>query len=475
MPIAPFWSAVGLQPGQEALGGSYDVTLTNNGILHLSAGDNFIAALNSNSLQIDGGGNTVKMLNGNALAIAGGGNTVVMLNNNNLLISDMRTIATGFAGTIAFGDTITAANNNSIELDYGLVLGKSDTVTVNFAPSITDGRNTILLNDTVIASNSDVITFADSGEAVTLSVGRSDMIATTGSNDTITIGGDASSESSMRVGTTGAGTTINGGLGSDTFTAGSGYIGGVAYIGSVRGFEDGFDAIGNCVNYSSFSCRVTVDDNSGLGQGFDASGNLLWTDTYSNIQQIKAGQLDGNILTGSNAYYCELKGSIGQTTYYGGAAGDRIVWSSAGAGGQLDGRATDIAYGGSGPDEFYWRNSPGGKGVSNFGETIFGFNPGQGDDLNFSEFADSGFAAVTTAFTFANLADWVDVSLSADGQDTDFWFDRTGGGNFTQLAAVLKNENLFSAYSVADYSNAGAQQVVHDMYASGALVLTMPH
>ena len=149
----------------------------------------------------------------------------------------------------------------------------------------------------------------------------------------------------------------------------------------------------------------------------------------------------------------------------------------AGATGLLDGQGTDIAYGGSGADEFYWRNSPGGKGVSNFGETIYGFNTTQGDDLNLSEFADSGFAGVAQSFNGVdnNLFSWVDVSLNANGQDTDVWFDKTGSGNFTHLAAVLKNDNLFSAYGVTDTSNVGAQQVVQDMLNAGNLMLTSPH
>jgi hypothetical protein len=67
------------------------------------------------------------------------------------------------------------------------------------------------------------------------------------------------------------------------------------------------------------------------------------------------------------------------------------------------------------------------------------------------------------------------VSLSANGQDTDVWFDKTGSGNFTHLAAVLKNDNLFSAYGVTDTSNVGAQQVVQDMLNAGNLMLTSPH
>jgi hypothetical protein len=327
----------------------------------------------------------------------------------------------------------------------------------------------------ITAAAHDTITFSGSSQAVSLSLGSGDTITTTGSNDTITIGGAATTKSSVSVGATASGTTINGGLGTDTFTAGSGYDGGNHFIGSAQTNADGFNAIGSCANYANLGDRVTVNLNTGSGQGFDATGKQLWTDTYTNIQQVKAGQLDGNILTGSDSFFSELKGGLGSATYHGGAAGDRIIWSSAGGTGLLDGQGSDIAYGGSGADEFYWRNSPGGKGVSNLGETIYGFNPAQADDLNLSEFADSGFAGVSNAFTGSNLFTFADVSLSANGLDTNVWFDKTGSGSFTHLAAVLKNENLFAAYGVTDTSSVGAQQVVQHMLDAGNLVLGTPH
>jgi hypothetical protein len=58
---------------------------------------------------------------------------------------------------------------------------------------------------------------------------------------------------------------------------------------------------------------------------------------------------------------------------------------------------------------------------------------------------------------------------------TNVWFDKTGSGNFTHLAAVLKNDNLFTAFGVADTTSVGAHQVVQDMYNAGNLVLTHPH
>jgi len=327
----------------------------------------------------------------------------------------------------------------------------------------------------VNAGKGDTITFAGSNQSVLLNLGSGDTIMTTGTNDTITFGGAAASKNSMTIGATADGTTINGGLGTDTFTAGANYDGGNAYIGSSHGYNDGFNAVGSCINYSGLAnCRVTVNFDSNVGQGFDANGNLLWTDTFNNVQQVKATKLDGNDLTGSNSYYTELKGGLGSATYHGGAGGDRIIWGSAGATGLNDGQATDVAYGGAGNDEFYWRNSPGGKGLSNFGEAVYGFNIGQADDLNLSEFATAGFAGVTKAFGgAADLVNWVNVSLN--GNDTEVWFDRTGSGTFNQRAAVLKNDNLFTDFGITDQSSAGAQQVVLDMYNTGHLVLTQPH
>jgi len=279
----------------------------------------------------------------------------------------------------------------------------------------------------------------------------------------------------MTVGATAAGTTLNGGLGTDTFSAGAGYDGGNHYIGSLGTQAELFAGQGNCMNYSGLACRVTVNYNTGVGQGFDASGNLLWTDTYTTMEQVKGAQLNGDVLTGSNAYFNELKGGLGQTTYYDGSAGDRVIWGEAGATGLVDGHGTDIAYLGTGDDELYWRNQPtNSKGVSNFGETAYGFSVAQGDDINLSEFTTAGFAGVARAFAGASdLANWVNVALS--GNDTQVQFDKTGTGNFTQTAVTLKNDNLFADFGVADHSSAGAQQVVQDMFSTGHLVLTTTH
>jgi len=337
---------------------------------------------------------------------------------------------------------------------------------------------------------------------VTLNAGSGDTISTAASYDTITVGGTAATKSSLTIGATAAGTTINGGLGTDTFTGGAGYDGGNHYVGSAQSNANGFQAIGSCANYANLACKVTVNYNTNVGQGFDASGNLLWTDTYTNMQQVKAGELNGNVLTGSNAYFCELKGGSGSTTYYGGAAGDRIIWSSAGATGAMDGQGTDVAVGGLGADEYYWRNQPGGKGVSNFGETIYGFSAPKGDDLNLSEYATAGFNGVSNAFTFSDLSNWVSVGLANGNKDTVLYFDPTGTGNFSTIAATLKNDNLYTDYGVstsatgpglltgtlalvgstltggaagATPSAAADQQLVQAMYNAGSLVLTQPH
>jgi len=230
------------------------------------------------------------------------------------------------------------------------------------------------------------------------------------------------------------------------------------------------------VNYSNLDCRVTVNYNTGVGQGFDANGDLLWTDAYTDMEQVKGGQLNGNTLTASNQYFNELKGGLGQTTYYDGAAGARVIWGEAGATGLLDGQGTDIANLGNGSDELYWRNQPNNsKGVSNFGETAYGFNIAQGDDLNFSELATAGYAGVGRSFAGANdIVNWVNVTLS--GNDTDVWFDKSGSGNFTQVAVVLKNENLFGAFGVANNSSLAAdQQVVQDLYNTGHVVMNQTH
>jgi hypothetical protein len=176
------------------------------------------------------------------------------------------------------------------------------------------------------------------------------------------------------VGATPTGTIINGGLGVNTFMPGTGYDGGNHYVASAQDYQKGFNAFGSCSNYAGLACRVTVNYNTNIGQGSDAKGDLLWTDTYSSVEQVKAAELNGNVVTGVNSYFCELKGGLGSTTFYDGTAGDRIIWSSAGATGLLDGNGLDVAYAGQADDEFYWRNSAGGKGVSNFGETVYRFN-----------------------------------------------------------------------------------------------------
>ena len=276
-------------------------------------------------------------------------------------------------------------------------------------------------------------------------------------------------------GATSAGTIINGGLGVDTFTPGRGYDGGNHYVASAQDYQNGFNAFGGCANYAGLACRVTVNYNTKIGQGFDANGDLLWTDTYSSVEQVKAAELNGNVVTGVNSYFCELKGGLGSTTFYDGTAGDRIIWSSAGATGLLDGNGLGVAYAGQGDDEFYWRNSAGGKRVSNFGETIYRFNIAQGDDLNLSEFATAGFAGVRRGFAGANdLLNWVNVSLTGTG-DTVVQFDKSGSGNFTQTAVTLKNDSLFADFGVTDHSSIGAQQVVQDMYSTGHLVLSHAH
>ncbi|MBV9824406.1 MAG: hypothetical protein JO001_01800 [Alphaproteobacteria bacterium] len=455
--------------------GADSITGGDTNTVILNGGFNTVSLHDHANLTMSGGTNSAMIHDNGSMVVYGGGNTITMHDSDVLTINDTRTEGDGFSGNVVFGDNITGHNGDSITLNYGLTLGNSDTVTVGWNGTFSGlAGNTSLTNVNVVnAGKGDSINFATASINVTLNAGSGDTISTTAAGDTITLGGTAATKSSLMVGATAAGTTINGGLGTDTFTGGAGYDGGNHYVGSAQSNADGFNAIGSCANYANLACRVTVNYNTNVGQGFDANGNLLWTDTYANMQQVKAAELNGNILTGSNSYFCELKGGNGSTSFYGGAAGDRIIWSSAGATGLLDGQGTDVAYGGTGADEYYWRNSPGGKGVSNFGETINGFSEAKGDDLNLSEFADAGFAGVSNAFTFNDLSNWVSIGLN--GNDTDVYFDKTGSSNFSTLAVVLKNDNLFADFGVTDHSSVGAQQVAQDMYNTGHLVLTLPH
>jgi hypothetical protein len=462
-----------------------------NDTISLSGGGNSLFVHDYDTITIGGGGNTVTMHDSCSLTIAGGGNNVSMHDNDSLTINDTRSLADGFSGAVTFGDTISGHKQDTIALNYSLNLGNSDAVTIGCTTSVSGlSGGSFSANGVVNAGRSDVLTFAGANEAITLNATAGDTISTTGSNDTITIGNSAIANSSaatggacsngiiMTVSATAAGTTLNGGLGTDTFSAGAGYDGGNHYIGSLGSQSELFSGAGNCVNYSGLACRVSVNYNTGVGQGYDSSGNLLWTDTYTDMEQVKGARLDGNVLTGSNQYFNELKGGLGQTTYYDGTPGDRIIWGEAGATGLDDGQGTDVAYLGGGNDELYWRNQPtNSKGVSNFGETAFGFNTAQADDLNFSELSTAGYAGVARSFagTAADATNWVNVSLAANGQDTDVWVDKSGSGNFAQVAMVLKNENLFSAFGVTDTSAVGAQQVLQDLYNTGHLVLNQTH
>ncbi|HTZ37947.1 MAG TPA: hypothetical protein VMB84_18095 [Stellaceae bacterium] len=472
-------------------GGGNNVSVQDQSSISIIGFGNSVSAHDHASINVAGGGDSVTMHDSGSLTIAGGGNNITLHDKDSVTINDARSESDGFAGSVNFGDTISAHNNDTIALNYTLNLGNSDNVSVVFQPNVTDqpgGNSTATPNNLINAGDADTINFAGAGEAIRLNAGGNNVLTTTGANDTITIGNSATANSSastggacsngiiLTVGATAAGTTFNGGLGTDTFTAGAGYDGGNHYIGSLGTQAELFSA-GNCVNYSGLDCRVTVNYNTGVGQAFDASGNLLWTDTYTNVEQVKAAELNGNVLIGSNAYFNELKGGLGQTTYYDGAGGDRIIWGEAGTTGLLDGQGTDIAYLGNGTDELYWRNQPqNSKGVSNFGETAYGFNTAQGDTLNFTELATSGFAGVGNAFNTGdtNILNWVNVSLAGNGQDTDVWFDKSGSGNFSQVAVVLKNDNLFSQYGAATGAS-GAAQVVQDLYSAGHIVLNLTH
>jgi hypothetical protein len=440
-------------------------------------GNDTIIGGNNVTVTLSGGANDIFLRNNASIHIAGGGNTIRVGSSSAVTINDARTLTVGFDGSVTFGDSITMKNNDTVTLDYSLSLAANDTVSIAFDPTIVQHNGDHITDDFLVAAgNQDLVIFTSANQMINLNLGSGDTIGTTGQGDTITIGGSASTKSSATVGATATGTTINGGLGTDTFTAGANYTGGNHYVASAQDATNGFNGIGSCANYANLATdRVTANLETGIGSGYDANGNLLWTDTYTNIEQLKAAGLNGNVLTGSDTLFSELKGSNGATTFYGGAAGDRIVWSAAGATGLLDGNGLDIAYGGTGADEFYWRNQPGGKGASNFGQTIYGFDAANGDDLNLSEYATKGFAGVTHSFAgAADLPNWVSVALAANGTDTVVDFDMTGSGNFTQEAVTLKGVDLFAEYGVTNDA-AGAAQVLQDMYSSGALVLTHTH
>lgn len=461
---------------------------------NLSGGADNITTHDSGSLTINGGANKITVHDKAAISITGGGNSVTMHDNGSLTINDARSVAASATGSVTFGDTLSYHNNDTIALNYSLALGNSASVSVNFNPTLNAqagaGGDQITDNFLINAGNSDLVNFNGANQAITLNAGGADTVSTAGANDTITIGNSATAGASaatqaatggactngivLNVGATAAGTTFDGGLGTDTFTAGMGYDGGNHYIGSMGDQAQLFAGTGNCMNYSGLQCSVVVNYNTGIGQGFDASGKLLWTDTYTNMEQVKGAQLDGNVLTGSNAYFNELKGGLGQTTYHDGAGGDRIIWGEAGATGLVDGQGTDIAYLGNGTDELYWRNQPmNSKGVSNFGETVYGYQTK--DDFNFSELANSRYSGVSHSFGgVADLSNWVQVELASNGVDTLMQFDKTGTGSDFQTAATLKGVNLFTDYGVAN-NPAGAAQVLQDMYAGGSLVFTMPH
>ena len=89
-------------------------------------------------------------------------------------------------------------------------------------------------------------------------------------------------------GATFAGTIIKGGLGVETFTPGTGYDGGNHRVASAQDYQNGFMAFGSCANYAGLACRVTVNYNTNIGQGFDANSDLLWTDIYRSAEQVKA-------------------------------------------------------------------------------------------------------------------------------------------------------------------------------------------
>jgi hypothetical protein len=146
------------------------------------------------------------------------------------------------------------------------------------------------------------------------------------------------------------------------------------------------------------------------------------------VEQVKAVELNGNVVTGVNSYFCELKGGLGSTTFYDGTAGDRIIWSSAGATGLLDGNGLDVAYAGQGDDEFTGATRPAARASRTSARRSTASTSPRATTLDLSEFATVGFAGVRRGFAGANdLVNWVNVSLTGTG-DTVVQFDKSGSG-----------------------------------------------
>src|SRR5579872_415256 len=461
-------------------------------------------------------GNNDTVTAGNYVSMSAGANDVITLgdygvvvtgNHSDASASDNDLLVVGNNDSVVAGnnDTIIAGNNDTITMGAGILsLGNNGSVTLDAGASLSVihlGCNDVLHDGSAIVNGKLVV----GGNSIAFGAFEKATLYGTGdtlnaaAGDVITIGGTGGAAPTLGVFTIGnnaSGATFNGGLGIDTFSPGTGYVGGNHYIGSYHGDADGFAAIGNCINYTSTAdssgdaVRVVVNLNTGTGSGYGGSGNQLWADTYTNIQQVKASAANGNVLTGSDSYYGELKGAAGSVTYYGGAAGDRIIWSSADASGVAGaGQGLDIAYAGTGGDEFYWRNQPHGKGVSNMSETIYNFSV-TADDLNFSEWTTLGapFAnlsgrnfdpTIGSNGLVNDLFNYIGVALDGNG-NTDLLLDKLGDGNSQNFhtAAVLEGVDLFGAYGVQATAPGAAQQVIENLYSyngHSALVLNQTH
>jgi hypothetical protein len=452
-------------------------------------GNNQVATLGSGTaaspLNVSVGNNDIVTAGNDVSMVAGNNDTIIISDSNFLMVGNNDTVTAGS------NDTIIANNNDTISMGTGVLsLGSNGSVTLSAGTTLTV---THLGSNDVLHDGGTVVNGRLIGGGNTFNFGTLETATLFGTGDTlnaaagdvITIGGSGGADPTRSVFSIGSGTTgatINGGLGIDTFSPGTGYQGGNDYIGSAHSNADGFAGIGNRIDYASTRdanghiIRVVADLNAGTGSGYDGSGNLLWTDAYNGMQQVVAAGANGNVLIGSDSFYTELVGSAGSVTYDGGAAGDRIIWSSADASGVANaGNGLDVAYAGSGADEFYWRNQPHVQGASNFGQTIYQFSVAL-DGLNFSEWTTVGapFANVSGRNfdpTVGNnglvndLFNWVGVTLDGSG-NTDVLFDKFGDGNSQhfQTAAVLEGVNLFDVYGVSPASPGASQQVVEDLY-----------
>jgi hypothetical protein len=128
---------------------------------------------------------------------------------------------------------LSAGNNASVTLLPGTALtvsslGKDDVL--HDGSAIVNGK-LVGGGNTITFGAFETATLDGTGD--TVNAGRGDVITIGG------LGGSGPSRSSFTIGSGTTGATINGGLGIDTFSPGTGYAGGNHYIGSAQGLATG--------------------------------------------------------------------------------------------------------------------------------------------------------------------------------------------------------------------------------------------